>query len=289
MANHPSNTMKNSTIKKPTPKTRPMQAKKPLNIKMEFQTLQTMYLEDDVNNKVNLLLLGESGSGKSFLARTCPGPVHMDCFDPGATKGLQKEIIAGKIIADTRWEKEDPTKPTQYMAWEKETNRRMDGGYFDYLGTYILDSSTTWAMAIMNYILKKAGIAGMSPRFTHDYAPQKAAVNNWIKKLLDLPCNVIITGHLEFIENEKKQIVKRLMAPGKSKVTIPLLFDEIWVMDPKSTSGDVKYRILTQGTGDSLARSRLSADGLLNKFEDPDFSAILNKANFKQREVKTYE
>ena len=78
--------------KKLPPKTRPKIAKKPLNIKMEFQTLQTMYLEDDVNNKINLLLLGESGSGKSFLARTCPGPVHMDCFDPGATKGLQKEI-----------------------------------------------------------------------------------------------------------------------------------------------------------------------------------------------------
>lgn len=257
----------------------PPKPTKPLDISTEFAKLKTMYQEDDTSNKVNILLLGESGSGKTFLMRTAPGPVHIDSFDPGGSKNIREEINAGTVMVDKRWEKENPWDPKQFVAWEKEMERKIAGGYFDHIGTYMLDSATTWSMAIMNEVLRKAGIAGQAPRFTHDYGPQKVAIGNWIRRIIDLPCNVVISGHLK---SEKDKITgkveKRFMTTGQGYVVIPLLFDEIWVMSPKATSKGVTYRVLTQSTGNDLARSRMSADGLLDQYETADLTNIMKKA-----------
>lgn len=249
-----------------------------LDIQAEFAKLKTMYQEDVTSAKINILLLGESGSGKTFLMRTAPGPVHIDSFDPGGGKGLRAYVESNHVLVDSRWEKEQPWKPTQFVAWEKEMERRISIGYFDHIGTYMLDSATTWSAAIMNEILKKANIPGQSPRFTHDYGPQKVAIINWTKRLLSLPCNVVITGHLK---NEYSDggalIAKRFMTTGQAATVIPLLFDEIWVMDPKKTAKGQNYRILTSSTGMNQARSRLSADGLLEQYETADLSAMMKK------------
>lgn len=251
-----------------------------IDIKKEFADLQNMYKEDARSSKINLLLLGESGGGKTFLMSSAPGITHIDSFDPGGSKGLAKQIAEGKVMADTRWEQEDPWDPKQFVAWEKEMERRLKIGYFNHVTTYMLDSATTWSAAIMNQVLKLAGIPGKAPRFTHDYGPQKVAIHNWIKRLLSLPCNFVLTGHLETkSDDDGSKIIKRFMTTGQGSVIIPLLFDEIWVMDPKESSSGVTYRVLTQSTGRDLARSRISAGGLLDKYEVPNFSTILKKAN----------
>ena len=60
-----------------------------LDITAEFAKLKSMYQEDVQSKTVNILLLGESGSGKTFLMRTAPGPVHIDSFDPGGSTSLR--------------------------------------------------------------------------------------------------------------------------------------------------------------------------------------------------------
>ena len=257
----------------------PPKPEKKLDIQAEFAKLKTMYNENPKKGKINILLLGESGTGKTFLMRTAPKPVHIDSFDPGATDGLDKFIQSGQVIVDNRWEDDQPWAPTKFVEWEKETERRIKIGYFDHIETYMLDSATTWSQAIMNEILKRAGIPGQAPRFTHDYGPQKVAINNWIRRLIQLPCNVVITGHLETKKDEVSgKVLKRFMTTGQGSVVIPLLFGEIWVMDPKNTSSGVNYRILTKATGGDLARSRIAADGLLDQYEKPDLSGIMKKA-----------
>ena len=79
-----------------------------LTLNPELPKLRTMYEEDTTQESFNLLLLGESGTGKTSIAATCRGPAVIDSFDPGGTKGLAKEISSGHIFVDTRWEKEDP-------------------------------------------------------------------------------------------------------------------------------------------------------------------------------------
>ena len=68
------------------------------------------------------------------------------------------------------------------------------------------------------------------------------------------------------------------MTTGQGMITIPLMFDEIYVTAPKEMSSGIEYRLLTKSTGTFLARSRLSADGLLDTYEKADIKHILKKA-----------
>jgi hypothetical protein len=251
---------------------------KHLDIKVELDKLKTMYDEDKKQDSFNLLLLGESGTGKTMISRTCRTPVLIDSFDPGGTKGLKEEIDAGKIFVDTRWENEDPTHPKAFKLWEAEFERRLKMGFFNELGTYILDSSTTWADAIMNFILLKAGIPGQAPRFTHDYGPQKIIIRNKLKKMLSLPCDFILTGHLEAQKDEVTGKVKwRYLTTGKGVVTIPLLFDEIYVTTTKETSKGVTYQLLTARTSTYMAVTR-KGRGKFEIYEEPNIQYLLKKA-----------
>jgi len=259
----------------------------PLDIKAEIKKIREYYANDTKQDSFNLLLVGESGSGKTFMSRTARKPVHIDSFDIGGTKCVRKWIDKGEIIADTQWESEDPLKPSEFKAWKKEFEHRLTNGYFNDFGTYWLSSGTSWSDAVMNYVLAKAGIAGEAPRFTKDYTPQKVMIRNYITKMLNLPCDFVFEGHLKLVEDPDKGTVFRFMTTGQGMVTIPLLFDEIYVTSPKETSSGVEYRLLTKSTGTFLARSRLAADGLLDTYEKPDIKNILKKVGreYKDKEL----
>jgi hypothetical protein len=249
-----------------------------LDINAEINKIREYYEQDSRQNSFNALVLGESGSGKTFLARTARRPVHIDSFDPGGTKCLKDLIDSGDIVADTRWESEDPLKPSEFKKWKKDFEYRRSNGYFEHFGTYILDSATTWSDAIMNYLLAKDGIAGEAPRFTKDYTPQKIMLRNYIFQMCALPCDFILTGHLKLVEDPDKGTIFRFMTTGQGMVTIPLLFDEIYVMSTKEKSSGTEYTLLTQSTKLHMARSRMSKNGLLLPVEKPDIKALLKKA-----------
>jgi len=252
-----------------------------LEVKKEAEEIRKMYEEDPKQKSFNALILGEMGTGKTFILRTARTPVHIDSFDRGGTKCLQNEIDKkdGKFIPDTRYESEDRMCPSMYQLWKTEFMRRKKGGYFDYIGTYCLDSSTSWAEAVMNRILQKALIPGQPPRFTKDYTPQKIEIQNMLSLCLDLPCDFILTGHVEPVEDKVDGSTRyRYMTTGKGAIIIPTLFDEVYIMDPKKTSDGVKYRLLTKNTGTHAARSRLAKDGLLELYEEPDIKKILKKS-----------
>ena len=256
-----------------------MSSQKILEVQKSVKELQSLYNEDPRQESFNALILGEHGSGKTYLLRTCRLPIHIDSFDPGGTKSIQDMIKSGKAVADVRYEAEDPETPSAFRDWKEIMKKRIKSGYFNYFGTYVLDSSTTWSDAIMNNILKLANLAGKPPRWAHDYVPQKVEIRNWVGKMLALPCDFIMTGHLEGKKDEVSGGMSyRFMTTGKGVVTLPLLFDELYVMDPKETSAGVEYRILTKSTGRHIARSRLAKGGLLEKYEEPNIKKILKKA-----------
>lgn len=248
-------------------------------VKEEFARIQQHYSDDTRQQSFNLLLLGESGSGKTFLMRTARKPVHIDCFDPGGTKGLRKEIERGEVIADTEFEGEDPSRPVMYGRWKNKFQKRVKMGYFNHIGTYCLDSATTWSDSIMYEVIRAGGgNPAEAPRFTKDYTPQKVEIRNRVREMLDLPCDFVLTGHLKIIEDQvTNQPVYRFLTTGQGMVVIPLLFDELWVMDPRKMGSGVDYRILTRSTGAHIARSRLAANDLLDTYEKPDLKEILKK------------
>lgn len=252
----------------------------------ELKKVTDYYKQDALQKRFSALITGESGSGKTFIARTARKPVHIDSFDPGGTKCLTDLIKSGDIVADTQWEKEDPYHPTVFAKWMRAIDIRLQTNYFDMFGTYIIDSASTWGDAIMNYQLNSQDRQGTAPKFTRDYAPQKVLMINYIKKLMTIPCDFILTGHLrELVEvvgqtkdgSALKKTKYRFNTTGQAVITIPLLFDEIYVIVGKSGPRGVKRELLIDSQGQYLARSRLKANNKLNSVEEPDIRKLLQK------------
>jgi hypothetical protein len=273
----------------------------PYDAKKELKRVTDYYNNDSLQKRFSAIISGESGAGKSYLLRSCRFPIHIDSFDPGGTKCLSDLIRCaenprGQIIADTSYENEDPYDPTVYSAWEKDIEVRLQTDYFDMFGTYALDSLSTFGDAVMNYILKKANRAGEVPMHRRDYNPQKTVIVNKIKKLMSLSCDFILMAHLRESEDTIgmskdgvpiKTEKYRLQITGNAIVTIPLQFDELYVLFGKGSP--VKRKLILDSQGKYVARSRLKAKGLLSHEEEPDIKGILKKIGKKWEDLPKLE
>jgi hypothetical protein len=251
-----------------------------LDIKKELSDIQAMYKDNARTNTFNALIYGPMGTGKTNVLKTARQPILVHSFDPGGTKTIKNEVDAGKIFADTRFEVEDPENPTAFAAWDKEYERLKKGGMFDKIGTFCIDSGTTWSSAAMNVTLKKAGRAGGTPQ-QNDYLPTMCILENAIKDMTSLPCDCILICHEDTDKDEAsgKMFVGPLFI-GKLKYRIPILFDEIYYATTKETSAGVNYFFLTRSTGLYKARTRLGRGGLFDTYEKQDIKYLLKKAGY---------
>lgn len=268
--------------------------------KKELKKVKKFYEGDKLQKRFSALVCGETNAGKTFLLRTARKPIHIDSFDPGGTKCLRDLIKKGDIVADTSFEADDPFKPNAFARWMKAIDMRFSIDYFSQFGTYCLDSSTTFSDAVMAYQLSIVGRSGEAPQHRRDYNPQKVFITNYIKKLMRLPCDFVLTGHLREVKKlirvdaktgvATEDIKYRFLTTGQAVVTIPLLFDEVYVLIGKGSHGrDPKREMLIDSLGEYIARSRLKANGLLNAVEPPDIKALLKKIGLDWRDKPRLE
>jgi len=251
----------------------------PLDIKVELEQLNKMYEDTQQSKTFNALIYGAMGTGKTNLAKTCRKPVLIHSFDPGGCKTIRDEIGKG-IFVDTRYEIEDAKNPTAFQSWDDEYHRLKKEGFFTSIGTFMVDSATTWSASAMNVILKKAGRAGGTPQ-QNDYLPAMIMIENAIKDMISLPCDCILTAHEDTDKDEAsgRMFVGPLFV-GKLKVRVPLLFDEIYMAVSKETSKGAEYSLLTQNTGLYKARTRLGSNKRFEAYEVQDIKGLLKKAGF---------
>ena len=264
-----------------------------LNIKAEAEKLQQMYADDPRSKTFNAIVYGDIGSGKTYSLKTARRPVLIHSFDPGGTLSIRDEIDKENptIMADIRFEHEDPGNPSMFKEWDEVYHDLKRKSLFEHLGTYVIDSATTWAQCAMNYILQMQGRAGSVRKgagakgtgfhgvpFQDDWLPQMAMMEKALNDFVSLPCDCILTGH---DDSDKDEITGRMFVhlaiTGKLKKRIPLLFSEIYHADTVESSDAVKYRFLTRRTGLFQARTRLGKGGELDLYEEPDFKNILKK------------
>jgi hypothetical protein len=259
----------------------------------ELKRVTDYYNQDPLQKRFSALITGETNSGKTYLLRTARFPVHIDSFDPDGTKCLSDLIRSednpnGQIVADTSYETEDPYNPAAFAKWMKDTEIRLETGYYNLFGTYCLDSFTLFEDSIIGYGMGLKSRAGEVPQHRKDYNPAKVYAENYIKKMMNLTCDFIINGHLKketrLISIDKQDGIRReettfrLLTIGQAVITIPLLFSEIYVIQGKGMPP--KRKIVTDASGEYLARSRLKRNGLLNVEEEPNIKAILKKAGY---------
>jgi len=253
--------------------------------KAELAKVKEYYSEDKLQKRFSALITGETNSGKTYLLRTCRKPIHVDSFDPGGTKCIRDLIKSGDVVVDTFFESEDPYNPTAYAEWRKRVELRLQIGYFEQFGTYCIDSLTTFSDAVMNNQLNLKSRAGEKPLYNVDYTPQKIEIENRIRQLMNLTCDFILTGHLERIAKLKsidkkgirdEEVIYRLMITGKAVMTIPLLFDELYVLQGKGSNP--RREMLIDSLGEYIARSRFKGSDNLGAVVQPNIKEFLKVA-----------
>lgn len=269
-----------------------------LDIQKEIEEINAMYKASATTKYFRAIIFGDVGSGKTYLQRTCPRPVHIDSFDPGGSKTNKSYIWdpitnkEGFMIADTQFEAEDPKNPTAIVAWDKAYERRKKEGYFESFGTYVLDSLTMFSKAAMNEILKRKHRTDGIPKTgkeDNDYILQMALMEPILRDILNLPCHVIITAHPDLSTDEDGG-GKKIIGPqvtGQLRMRLPLMVDEIYCAQTAplpptvgSQGAGLRYRLLTKQDGIYRCRSRLAADSKIEMYEDQDIKAILKKADY---------
>lgn len=262
---------------------------KRINVALEeFSRIRKAFDERKTNQTINALVLGRFGSGKTYSLRTAPKPVLIHSFDPGGSKSLRHEVKKGTVIVDSSFETDERASPKSYLAWEKEFANLKRKGVFENVGTYVIDSITTFSDALLKSVVAKDNRTGQ-PAQLQDYLVQIETLKAIARELTALPCHFIATGHITAERDEVSGKMESFpLVTGKLREYLPLLFDEVYIARTKKTAKGLDYSLLTQPEGIYNARSRWSAGGLLDPQEPQDYKEIIKKVGLPY-EDKQYE
>ena len=241
-------------------------------------------------NTVNLMLYGDSGTGKSHFLSTCRCPLYVFSFDPGGTKlpPLQQMVLDGRAILDTQYELENMQNPTAFNLFDKTCDELDKNNVWGEVATVAIDSLTTMEQAVMYQILKKAGRPGTTPQQA-DYMTCQGLVTQIIKKFCSLPCDFVLIGHIKTERDELSgKISSYLMVAGQLAVKVPILMDEVLVSDVVNDGKKTKYIIHTQNDGKLKASTRRFGSGF-ESVEVPDMKYLRKKAGMSIDDLPNLE
>jgi hypothetical protein len=206
-----------------------------------------------------ILMLGDTGSGKTTQFLTLPGKKYAYLFDPNALLSLRgfdvdyDEFLPTIVRAAAKsLNKEKPAdlkeKNTSevYMQFETQFNERVETGFFDPYEWIGFDSATTLLDLMMDRVLSINGRLGQWP-YEDDWGPQMIAFTNMCRTITGLGKNIYITGHMYDRKNRKTGITSRVpMMTGQLVQKIPLLFSEIFGCDSDTDEkGNKIYQLHT--------------------------------------------
>lgn len=250
-----------------------------LDIHISLDEIRARYAADKRKDKLNCILYGDFGSGKTTCATTAAAPILFHSFDPGGPKSI-RNLIGDRIIVDSQFEDESSKDPRCFDLWMREMQKLAKAKVFDGIGTLVIDSLTTMSEGIMNQILKKAGRPATVPQI-QDYQILGNTLRDIFKDLSALPCHVVVIGHMEYEKDEATgRLFSSLLVTGKMKTKLPLLFDEVYVAICKDSQKGAEYSLLTANDGCYRARTRIGS-GKFEKFEPQNFKKLFLKAGIE--------
>lgn len=252
----------------------------PTDLDASLAKAKEYYASEEGGNKgsVSFLICGKVGTGKTKILATAPKPVLIHSFDPGGTKSITSELASGEIIIES-FENEEDTSPTEYLRWGKHFDSLRRSGFFKQLaekgGTFCVDSATLWGEAALNVYSRGRKASPLN------YMEQQLLIRDATKAIVNLPCHTILTAHIEPVrdEDDGKIMGHDIIMTGKNRTKVPMLFDEIYVMDVNETRQGKEYRVLTSSKSKYTARTRIGA-GILNEYEPANISEILKKCGY---------
>jgi len=207
---------------------------------------------------VKAAVYGASGTGKTTLASTLPGPIIIS-IESGLLS-LRKHNIP-VLLATTLQDFKDA------YAWLTQSQ---DAAQFQ---SVMIDSVSELAEKVLEQKL----LSNKDGRKA--YGEMQQELVPWIKGFRDLPNkNVLMTFKEEYIKDEFTGMMKWAPSmPGKQLIKdVPYWFDELFrahvMIDPNT--GERKHYLQCQKIDANEAKDR---SGVLDVWETPDMSAIFSK------------
>ena len=228
---------------------------------------------------LKILVMGEAGTGKSIFARSFPEKSFVFDFDKGILTYRGRDFDYGQYNTDQ----------TGWLEFEKDFKTVIASVKEGIYKTVILDSTTLMSAVAMERALQldpKRSPSG-GPIWNSHYGIVKNLVEGKLRQLLSMPCNVVVIAHTQIVKDEDSGAVVGIvpLVPGALRDTLPSLFDEVYFTRVKKEAGGrTQYLLLTEATGFSRARSRISGkDRILPPEIENDYEAIIKAIAKKEK------
>jgi hypothetical protein len=226
------------------------------------------------SERKKVLLIGDSGAGKTSFLRTMPKPFVAD-FDNGldTVAGLDVEYMEffdeqEEITAWGRFKK-------LLKEWKKEPKP---------YESFMWDSISFGAEAALRFVLKKNGRLNLKIQIG-DWGEAIKEVKDMLAQVTTLPnCHIVVTAHYMMLQDEHLGGYKYVPAvygkdlPGK----IPTYFNDVWrpfVTTQKGQDGARKpvYRLQVQPSDRYTTIKNSFGDPELENDVEPNFTKLLER------------
>jgi hypothetical protein len=238
----------------------------------------------DTERPIKAYVVGDPGTGKSVFASTFPGKGFVFDFDNGIESYRGKDFDYESFTLDA----------TGWVYFEKtliEVKKAVLAGEYK---TVVLDSTTTMTDLAMERAMqldpKRSATNG--PLWNVHYQMVKNLMEGRLRQIINMPCNVVVLGHLEVKMNQESGAVISIepLLTGQLSTKIPGYFDEVYYTKIKQKEGKSIFQLQTVAKGFLKARSRLrGVEEYLEDFVPNDYPSIMkmlvdksSKANAKK-------
>lgn len=204
----------------------------------------------------SILLVGDSGTHKTYFLGTCPKPYVFD-FDNGlrTIRGLDVEYDTFKEAPKGASMKkggslglyEYGTAWPAFLTKLNEIGRLIDEGKCPYQ-TLAVDSLTTLTDVCQSYILKQNNRERME---IQDWGAFLQLMSTVFSQLTGWPILKVLTAHIRRMENDLTKLEEKLpLVPGQFAGRVPVYFDEVYYTEvapknPAKPADGLRWHIVT--------------------------------------------